>query len=358
MVQGQRDALTAPPARGTRALVTGGSGYFGCLLVARLRERGYAVSVFDRVDVPDRPADVSFIGGDVRDLAAVARACEGVDVVHHNVAQVPLAKDRRLFHEVNVGGARNVLEAARAAGVKKLVLTSSSAVFGVPKSNPVRETDAPTPGEAYGRAKLEAERLAARYAAGGLDVSIVRPRTILGHGRLGIFQILFEWVRRGRPIYVLGRGDNRYQFVHADDLAEACIAAGERPGAETFHIGAERFGTMREALSALVRHAGTGSPVRSVPMGPAVAMMTWTSALGLSPLGPYHALMYGREMFFDVSKARSLLGYRATRSNDEMLIESYDHYVEHREEILARTDASHHRSAVRQGVLRLLDFVP
>ena len=341
-----------------RALVTGGSGYFGCLLVSELRKRGYAVSVFDLVDVPDRAPDVRYIQGDIRDRAAVAAACAGVSVVHHNVAQVPLAKDSALFWSVNVDGARNLLEAAREQGVRKTVLVSSSAVYGVPARNPVDASVEPRPREPYGAAKLEAERLAARFVDGGLDVTVIRPRTILGHGRLGIFQILFEWVRRGRPLYVLGRGDNRYQFVHADDLADACIRAGERPGAATYNIGAERFGTMRQALEALARHAGTGSPVRSLPFGPTERLMEWTSALGLSPLGPYHSLMYGREMFFDVRPAEEDLGWRSTRSNDEMLIESYDDYLAHRAEILARRGASHHRSPLRQGILKLLEYLP
>jgi nucleoside-diphosphate-sugar epimerase len=349
---------SARAGAGKRALVTGGSGYFGCVVVAALRARGYEVCVFDLVDVEDRPSDVRFFRGDIRDAEAIARACEGVDVVHHNVAQVPIAKDRELFESVNVGGTRNLLEAAQRHRVGKTVLVSSSAVFGVPSKNPVDASVAPRPREAYGVAKLEAERIAHTFVERGLDVTIVRPRTILGHGRLGIFQILFEWVRKGRPVYVLGRGDNRYQFVHADDLADACIRAGERPGPATFNVGAERFGTMRGALEALVRHAKTGSRVRSLPMRPAERLMELTSQLGLSPLGPYHSLMYGREMFFDVTPVKEALGWSATRSNDEMLIESYDYYVTHRDEVLARRGASHHRSPIRQGILRLLEYVP
>jgi nucleoside-diphosphate-sugar epimerase len=271
---------------------------------------------------------------------------------------VPLAKDRALFWSVNVDGADNLLRASLQNKVRKVVLVSSSAVFGVPAKNPVDATVAPRPLEDYGRAKLEAERRAARFVEQGLDVTIVRPRTILGHGRLGIFQILFEWVRKGRPIYVLGKGNNRYQFVHADDLADACIRAGELAGPDTFNIGAERFGTMREAIAALIAHARTGSPIRSLPMGLTIRAMEISSALGLSPLGPYHSLMYGREMFFDLRHAQEKLGWRATRSNEEMFIESYDWYVAHRDEVLARTNASHHRSAVKRGVLQLLEYVP
>ena len=146
-----------------RALITGGSGYFGCLLRDKLVERTDVVRIFDLVDVDDRPPTVELVRGDIRDPAAVARACEGVDVVYHNVAQVPLAKDRELFWSVNLTGTEHLLEAARSAGVRKIVHTSSSAVFGVPKSNPVDETTVPTPMEEYGKAKLAAEELVRRF---------------------------------------------------------------------------------------------------------------------------------------------------------------------------------------------------
>jgi nucleoside-diphosphate-sugar epimerase len=341
-----------------RVLVTGGAGYFGEVLVRHFRARGDAVRVLDRVELDARPDDVEMIRADVRDAEACSRACDGMDVVVHAVAQVPLAKDRRLFHSVNVEGARVLLHASARARVRKVVVISSSAVFGAPRALPVTEGTVPHPREAYGRAKLEAERVALDFVARGLDVTLIRPRTILGHGRLGIFQILFEWVRRGRPVYVLGTGDNRYQFVHADDLADACLRASDRVGADVFNVGAERFGTMRDLLEGLVAHAGTKSRVRSLPSRVAVGVMDLTSRLGLSPLGAYHALMYGRAMYFDVTHAKATLGWRATRSNDQMIGESYDYYVDNRDEILARRDSSHHRSAVRLGILRALDYLP
>ena len=340
----------APP----RVLVTGGSGYFGSTLRRHLRERGAEVRNFDLVPCDDLGANESFMRGDIRDADAVRHACAAIEIVHHNVAQVPLARDRRLFESVNVTGTERLLAAAHAAGVRKVVYTSSSAVFGVPERNPVTEDMTPRPGEAYGRAKHEGERRCRAWVERGLDVTIVRPRTILGHGRLGIFQILFEWIREGANVPVLGKGDNRYQFVHADDLADACIRAGERAGASLYHAGTDRFGTMAEALEALCRHAGTGSRVRHVPMAPAVWGMKLTSALGLSPLGAYHALMYGRSMYFGLERITHELGWKPRWSNDEMLAESYDWYLAHRDQVLRTTGASRHRSPVGQGVLRLV----
>ena len=88
-------------------------------------------------------------------------------------------------------------------------------------------------------------------------------------------------------------------------------------------------------------------------MAPAMGFMKLTSALGLSPLGPYHALMYGRSLYFDLTKARTELDWRPRYSNNEMFVQSYEWYVKNRDAILRSEGASPHRSAVKQGVLAL-----
>ncbi len=307
----------------TTILVTGGSGYFGSLLVA-----------------------------DIRDRSAVREAVDGVDVVYHNVAQVPLAKDPDLLRTVNVDGTRTLLAAAKQAGVGKIVHTSSSAVFGVPDSNPVMPTTVPKPQEAYGHAKLAAEWACLDACRDGLDVSIVRPRTILGHGRLGIFGILFDWIADGADPIVLGNGSNRYQFVHAEDLAAACIAAASVSGPGVFNIGTDRFGTMFEALDRLCTYAGTGATVRRLPAGPTSLAMRASAALHLTPFAPYHWLMYSKSMWFDIDHAREQLGWQPKWSTDEMFRQSYDWYVAHRAE--SAQGVSQHRRSTRQGALAAL----
>jgi nucleoside-diphosphate-sugar epimerase len=336
-------------------LVTGGSGYFGSVLSELALARGDSVRIFDLN--ASTLAGAEFVQGDVRDAAATRAACDGIDVVFHNVAQVPLAKDRDLFDEVNVGGTANVLVAARDARVSKVVHTSSSAVFGIPDHNPVTEASPCRPLEAYGRAKLRAELLCHDAVAAGQDVTIVRPRTVLGHGRLGVFALLFEFVADGAPVFVLGRGDNRYQLVHANDLADACLRAGDRAGASVYNIGALEFGTMRATLQALVDHAQTGSRVRSLPVAPARFAMHALATLGLAPFAPYHWLLYSESLFFDVTKARSELGWEAQHSNASMVIESYEWFRAHRK-VADDGARSHHQSPVRLGLLRALKSLP
>jgi nucleoside-diphosphate-sugar epimerase len=338
-------------------LVTGGAGYFGELLIRKLVERGGFVRIFD-INLPaDNPPGTEVVQADIRNARDVVRACEGIDVVFHNAAQVALAKDKELFWSVNRDGTKNLLDACACHGVKKLVYTSSSAVYGIPRSNPVTEETVPTPVEEYGRAKLAGERLCREYAQKGLDVAIVRPATIMGHGRLGIFQILFEWIYQGKNIPVLNGGNNIYQFVHADDFAEACIQASLLKGADDFNCGADRFGTMREVLEHLCRSANTGSRVKSLPMWPTTAAINIAAGLRISPLVSYHAAMYGRSIYFDISKARAKLDWTPRYSHDEMFIESYNWYTAHRSAVLAATDTvSRHRSAVEQGALKILHW--
>ncbi len=337
----------------TTALVTGGSGYFGMLLAEQLRHDGADVRVLDLVDTKDRHADIAFFAADIRDARAVRAAVDGVDVVYHNVAQVPLAKDRRLLRSVNVDGTQRLLEACADAAVAKVVHTSSSAVFGVPDSNPVLPSTVPRPVEEYGHAKLAAEWACLEATSRGLDVSIVRPRTILGHGRLGIFGILFDWIADGADPFVLGDGANRYQFVHADDLAGACIAAGQAEGPRIFNIGTDRFGTMRQALEHLCEHAGTGSRVRSLPVGAAALAMRLSASAGLTPFAPYHWLMYSKSLWFDIDHACKALAWEPRWSTDQMFAHSYDWFVANRGST-ADAGASHHRRAARSSALSAL----
>lgn len=339
---------------GRTVLVTGGSGYFGSILVERALARGDHVRV---LDLNPTEADAEMVQADVRDLEAVRAASVGVDLVLNNVAQVPLARDRALFWSVNVTGTANVLLAARDAGVGKVVHTSSSAIYGIPEHNPVDEDTPPRPLEAYGRAKLEAEVLCRQAAADGLDVSVIRPRTILGHGRLGLMAILFELVAEGAPVFVFDGGHNRYQLVHADDLADACLRAGDRPGARDYNVGATDFGTMRETLEALCEAAGTGARVRSIPSAPARLAMRGLAAVGQGPFAPYHWLLYGESLWFDSTRATQELGWVPEHSNEAMVIDSYRWFLEHRGE-LGGAGRSHHQSPVRMGALRLLRRLP
>jgi nucleoside-diphosphate-sugar epimerase len=281
----------------------------------------------------------------------VARLVEGADVVVHAAAALPIRASRDEIRSVNVGGTENVLRAARDAGARRVVFISSTAVYGVPEKHPIEESDPLVGVGWYGESKIDAEALC-RVAA--VETTIVRPKTFIGPERLGVFEILFDWVREGRRIYVLGSGNNRYQLLAVEDLVEAIVRAATEPAAagETFNVGATEFGTVREDLGALIAHAGSASRLRSVPVKPAELALRALELLHLSPLAEWHYKTAHRDSFVDVSKARALLGWEPLRSNRRALVETYDWYLANR----GRTGAAGvtHRVPWNQQALGLL----
>jgi nucleoside-diphosphate-sugar epimerase len=338
-------------------LVTGGSGFLGNLIARRLRAAGESVAVLDIWEDPTRPSDIEFVNCDIRDRQGVARAMRGVDVVHHNVALVPLTKAGAKFWEVNVDGTRIAAEEAVNARVRSFVHMSSSAIFGAPERCPITAESPLGPIEIYGRGKLAGEQAARSICErAGLPLVIIRPRTILGEGRLGIFQILFEWIREHRNVYVIGSGDILFQFVHAHDLMDAYMMVLESGSSGTFNVGSDRFGTLRGDLTALIEHTRSRSKVRSLPERASIAALKAADMLGISPLAPWHYLTYHKAFHFDVGPL-VVRGWKPKYSNVEMFVESFDWFCRHYDKVRAEDAGSAHRRPVKQGLLWLLRHV-
>lgn len=334
-------------------LITGGSGFLGNLIARRLHARGETVRILDVWEDPSRPKAIEFVKCDIRDVAGVAQAMHGMDVVHHNVALVPLTKAGPEFWSVNVEGSRTAAEQAVKSGVKTFIHMSSSAIFGAPEC-PVTNASPFRPVEIYGRAKLAGE-LAVREISeqARMALIVIRPRTILGEGRLGIFQILFQWISENRKIYVIGDGNQKFQFVHAHDLMDAYLLALDAGKPGVYNVGTDRFGTLREALDHVITHAHSTSRVASLPAGLTINTLRILDWLRLSPLAPWHYLTYHKAFHFDVSPLLQL-GWKPRYSNDEMFRESWDWFVAHKDRLTGETSASPHRSVVKQRLLGLL----
>jgi nucleoside-diphosphate-sugar epimerase len=335
-----------------RHLITGGSGFVGNLVARRLRERGDEVRILDIWEDPSRPRDIEFVHCSVLDRPGVERAMEGVDVVHHNAALVAQTDAGDQYRQVNVEGSRIVAEEAVRAGVQAIVHTSSTAVFGIPPDGPIT-SDTPTrPVEPYGRSKLEGERVVDGICERhGVPLITIRPRATLGAGRLGIFQILFQWIRENRNVYVIGSGNIKFQFIHALDLMDFYMLALEAGRSGTYNVGTDEFGTLRGDLEDLVAYAGSTSRVRSLPEGLAINTLRALYWMRLSPLVPWHYLTYHKPCYFDVRPLLEL-GWKPRYSNQAMLRESYDWFV--RGDFEAAGSASPHRSVIPQKVLRLV----
>ncbi len=313
--------------------ISGGAGFLGLHLARRLLADGHAVRSLDLVplDEPELELAVEELRGDVRDPAAAGRFAEGADVLVHAAAALPIRGSGGEIRSVNVDGTATVLAAAREAGVGRAILVSSTAVYGIPETHPIDE-GSPLRGVGdYGRSKIEAEHVAQGFTARGLAIVVLRPKTFIGPERLGVFEILFDWIREGRRIPVLGDGSNRYQLLAVEDLVEAVLRSAEAdvPG-ETLNVGATEFGTVRSDLEALIAHAGSSSRLRPVPARPAELGLRALELARLSPLAEWHYKTAHRDSYVDVSKAERLLGWQPRYSNIEALTRTYDWYLENR----------------------------
>jgi nucleoside-diphosphate-sugar epimerase len=314
--------------------ISGGAGFLGLHLARRLLADGHQVRTLDVVPLDDAELErsVEELRGDVRDPGRVGELVAGAAVVVHAAAALPIQASRDSIRSVNVGGTEKVLRAARDAGAKRVVFISSTAVYGVPEKHPIEEDDPLVGVGWYGESKIDAEALC-RVAA--VETTIVRPKTFIGPERLGVFEILFDWIREGRRIYILGRGHNHYQLLAVEDLVDAIVRAATVPeaGGQTFNVGATEFGTVRSDLQALIDHAGSSSRLRPVPVKPAELALRGLELLHLSPLAEWHYKTAHRDSFVDVSRAQRVLGWQPRLSNREALIETYDWYLANRERV-------------------------
>jgi len=340
-------------------LVTGGAGFFGGILKQRLLEDGFdCVSVDLHSDATSHPR-LRNVRGDIRDEALLDKlfSQHRFSTVFHCAAILAHAvSDENLLWGSNVDGTEALARQAAKHGVEKIVFTSSNCLWGNSLGRPVREDDTPDPVEIYGRSKWEAEKVLMRYRD-RVDSVVLRCPTIIDSGRLGLLAILFDFIREGRKVWVVGDGGNRYQFVYAPDVAEACILALGRSGSAVYNVGSDHVKSLREIYEYTIAKAGTGARVASLPKAPTQAAMRLASILKVSPLGPYHWRMISEDFEFDTSRAKTELGWHPSVTNEQMLAEAYKSYERDYDEIQARTDVSAHRQPAKMGAIRVLKWL-
>lgn len=336
--------------------ISGGAGFLGLHLARRLLLSGERVRTLDLVPLDDAPLEssVEALHGDVRDPAAARRLVSGAEIVVHAAAALPIQASRRSIFSINVDGTANVLAAALEAGVRRVVFISSTAVYGIPARHPIREDDALVGVGWYGESKIRAEAVCRAFSARGLETVVVRPKTFIGAERLGVFEILFDWVREGRRIYTLGPGTNRYQLLAVEDLVDAIVRSFSAPGisGQSLNVGAKEFGTVREDLQALIDHSGSGARLKAVPVRPAELALRALEVLRLSPLAEWHYRTAHRDSFVSTEKTERLLGWEPRSSNAGALVETYDWYLANRAPL--QTAGITHRVRWDQQALGLL----
>jgi UDP-glucose 4-epimerase len=257
-----------------KALVTGGAGFIGSNLVEMLLRDSHEVVILDNVSSGYREnlaADAAFVEADVRDAEAVRSAAEGCAVIFHLAASV--GNTRSIEHPVddstvNLIGTLNVLEAARANGISRVVLSSSAGIFGELKTLPIAEDHPQDPDSPYGVSKLAAEKMCLVYnKLYDMKNVCLRYFNVYGpHQRFdaygNVIPIFAERILRGEPITIFGDGEQTRDFVHVDDVARANYAAGiSADAAGPFNLGSASRVSINDLAQGMVRLAGKSVPI-------------------------------------------------------------------------------------------------
>jgi dihydroflavonol-4-reductase len=303
------------------ALVTGGNGFVGCHVVRALLARGDRIRVLAREN-----ADLSALSGlavdvargDLRNFESVARAVAGCNEVYHVAADYRLwLTDPAPMYATNVEGTRHVIRAAVAAGVSRIVHTSTVGALGIPHGGVGRE-DTPTslgdmPGH-YKRSKFMAEQAALEAARAGAPVVIVNPSTPIGaldFKPTPTGRIIADFLNRRMPAYV----DTGLNIVDVGDVARGHLLAAERGRiGEKYILGGQNL-TLKEFLERLARLSGLAAPKVRIPYAVALGFALGAEAVArtVTRRAPRASLtevrMARKRMFFDSSKARAELGY-------------------------------------------------
>ncbi|MGE0812042.1 MAG: NAD-dependent epimerase/dehydratase family protein [Vicinamibacterales bacterium] len=304
-------------------LVTGATGFTGGHLAGTLAGRGHAVRALVRTRSLQRfqasalpGAGVVAVEGDLGSPDALARACADVEVVYHIAATYREAgQPDAAYRAINVEGTRHLLEAAHAAGVRRVVHCSTGGVHGHIADPPANEEAPFNPGDVYQDTKLEAERLAREFGrTRGLDVVVARPIGIHGPGDTRFLK-MFKGLARGR-FPMLGPGTAYYHLTYIDDLVEGFRLCGEVPAAagRTYILAGERYTTLNELVALVAEELGVQPPRVHLPVWP-----VWLAGLACElvcvplriepPLYRRRVDFYTKSRAFDISRARTELGY-------------------------------------------------
>ena len=271
-----------------KVLVTGGAGYIGSHAVRELREAGHAVAVLDDLSYGHReavPRDVPLIDADLADAAALRRGLEGADAVIHFAGLLSVAesvRDPASYYRVNVVKGIALLDAMIASGVRRIVFSSTCAVYGVPVRVPIDESHPQEPINAYGATKRAFERVLLDYARAGLLRAVAlryfnaagcHPDGSLGedhHPEVHLIPLAVDAaLGRGEGLWVHGEdydtpdGTCVRDYIHVQDLARAHVAALSLEGGEpfqAFNLGTGQGRSVREVVRAVERV--TGRPVK------------------------------------------------------------------------------------------------
>ncbi len=305
----------------SRVLVAGGSGFLGSVISNYLSEVGFEVTSFDQNVTNSLHPNIIQIQGNLTNASDLKRVSGSFNVVINAAAALPLKRDASAHRSTNILGNRNLLEWSTGAGSKHFIYISSSAVYGVPDSPSVSISTPTKPFESYGISKLEAEAYCSEFLSDLPEVvyTAIRPRTIVGPGRAGIFASLYTWAKSGLPVPVIGDGLNVYQFVHPTDVAKLVANVIREGLGGTINLGGHSPEPLLHALATSLESAGIKPKFIHINSKGFAFAANLLRVTGLGPFAPYQIRMYGESLYFEDSAKTGHSSSQALRETFQSL---------------------------------------
>jgi len=303
-----------------KVLVTGGAGFLGGRIVKALLDQGHDVVLMIRGGRrPGLPEKAAIVDGDIRDADLFMKAAAGCDAIIHTAAMVKIWSARlQDFDDINVGGIRNAIAAARAHQIR-LVYTSSFFAVGSTGTEPADEsqTHPGDYGNDYERTKALADEVARAYARDGGDIVMLYPGVVYGPGELtdgNLVAKLLADEMNGKLPGIVGPGDRLWSYAFVDDVADAHVTALHRAGkGERYLLGGQNA-TLNELFAIASKRAGRKLSPRRLPFGLARlvgrAMWIWADVTGKMPELTHQAVgIFEKNWAYRSDKAVRELGY-------------------------------------------------
>ena len=340
-----------------KILITGITGFVGSHLTKQLLDLGSNVKIIDIEEPnPSIKNDVEFFNVDIRNVEELNNLCKNIDYVFHTVSLVPVSKADKQFESVNANGTKNIINAAKNQNVESIVHLSSTSVYKIPKRGDIMNENYPLkPVASYGRSKFLAEKICLEYMEKDVPISIIRPKTILGPNRLGIYSILFDWIKNNKPIFIFGDGQNKYSYIGISDLVDAIILSATKGKGEIFNIATDNYGTYKGDIDNLIEYTKSKSKTHCVNATISRQIMKILDKLNLSPFSEWHYSIIDKEYVFDISKAQKILGWTPKKSNKELFQESYDWFVNNYKNL--NTVGTTHTTKLSPKIFKLIDKI-
>lgn len=308
-----------------KVIIIGGQGFVGKYLCRRL----------DELELPYISADKKLASIQV-DITC-ARSIQNIDfgrndiVVHLAARQYadrpPKRKRQAFFDEVNVNGLKNILAGMENSGCHQFIYFSSDMVYGLPSYTPIDVGHPKMPIAEYGISKVKAEAICQEYRDHGFNITIFRPRLIVGPGRLGVLTKLYQLILKNKPVPLIGDGSNYYQMISVFDCVSAIIRAIDcQCPNETYNLGSKHLINVYDLLSSLIKGNDSQSKLIKTNAKLVKAAIKALSFFGVEVMYLEQYALANHQYFVDIENTCNDLGWEPQYTDQEMLNQGCNYY--------------------------------